>query len=68
MMDELLPCPFCGLEPERFGKDWLVLYQNLAYCKCPCGVAMGPRKTLEEANEDWNRRATPRRPPPNPRT
>lgn len=68
MSQELLPCPFCGLDTrplrnpiEQAFPDG---YMSVVCPNSQCG-ASGPKRQSEiEAEDAWNRRAEPKKPAP----
>ena len=62
-LGEMLPCPFCGLKPEYFGRDLrrLVEGSKRAVVDCVRHPASGNGKrcalgSLVFSIEDWNKR------------
>ena len=55
MIEELLPCPFCGCSAKvvsKWSENW-----HYVVCETPlCGM-IGPFDTPEYAKDRWNRRA-----------
>lgn len=49
---KLLPCPFCGGEPEQVGHSY-------GWVSCKSCQAEGPTTAMPSALDGWNRRATP---------
>lgn len=52
MSENLKPCPFCGHDASVFG----VVGVERVICS-NCGASSGPRLSLQNAIDDWNRRA-----------
>jgi Lar family restriction alleviation protein len=66
MPADLKPCPFCGfnVESEESYKDpvkpdsGMFLDETIYVIACPdCGAGVAPGSTLEEAVQNWNKRA-----------
>lgn len=54
MENELLPCPFCGTEPEKVYKS----NGQTTHIECPNCKAQFPKSTMENRYDDaWNTRA-----------
>ena len=52
MSEGLKPCPFCGYDASVFG----VVGVMKVICS-NCSASTGPRLSLQNAIDDWNRRA-----------
>ena len=54
---KLLPCPFCGEEPQiveiKYQGCSSVEFYDIA---CECGLSIGKQEDLDDLIEQWNRR------------